>query len=84
MASNIMTSEQLISFLSLTNLPQTNQPEASFFNSTLNEEQEVHEDSFEAAFVEEVRSYRCLWDTTARGFKDTPMKKKAWQEIAFK
>ena len=43
---------------------------------------ELNEVQFEEHFVEDVRSYRCLWDTTSRSFKDTHMKAKAWDTLA--
>ena len=40
--------------------------------------------AFEEAFVEEIRSYRCLWDPMSRGFKDTSMKNNAFKAIGEK
>ena len=45
---------------------------------------EMNEKQFEEQFVEDVRSYRCLWDTMSRGFKDTNIKTKAWDTLAEK
>ena len=45
--------------------------------TTMNSEDysELNELQFEEHFVEDVRSYRCLWDPTSRGFKESH---KAW------
>ena len=43
---------------------------------------ELNDVQFEEHFVEDVRSYHCLWDTTSRRFKDTHMKAIAWDTLA--
>ena len=34
--------------------------------------------------VEEVRQFRCLWDTSCRAYKDGMKKQQAWREISAK
>ena len=34
--------------------------------------------------VEEVRQFRCLWDTPCRAYKDGMKKQQAWREISAK
>lgn len=40
------------------------------------------EEGLDEYLVEEVRNYRILWDTSTRGYKDTPKKNLAWAEIS--
>ena len=38
----------------------------------------------EEILVEEVRQFRCLWDTSCRAYKDGMKKQQAWREISAK
>ena len=40
------------------------------------------EEILDELLVEDVRNYRILWDTSARGYKDTVKKNQAWTEIS--
>eukprot|EP00112_Aurelia_sp_Birch-Aquarium-sp1_P006989 Seg1763.3 transcript_id=Seg1763.3/GoldUCD/mRNA.D3Y31 product="hypothetical protein" protein_id=Seg1763.3/GoldUCD/D3Y31 len=33
-------------------------------------------------FLEEIRMYRCLWDTNSEGYKNRPMKQNAWSKLS--
>lgn len=44
----------------------------------------VEEKDNDELLINEVRSFRCLWDTKCRGYKDTPKKTQAWKQIAIK
>jgi len=35
-------------------------------------------------FVEEIRNYRCLWDTSCRAYKDGSKKQQSWRELSQK
>ena len=45
------------------------------------EQDEIDEDEL---LINEVRSFRCLWDTKCRAYKDTPKKTQAWKSITTK
>jgi hypothetical protein len=38
--------------------------------------------NLEAHLIEEVRRFPCLWDTTTRAYKETPLKVEAWRQIS--
>ncbi|XP_065642557.1 uncharacterized protein LOC136074181 [Hydra vulgaris] len=38
--------------------------------------------SLEAHLIEEARRFPCLWDTTTRSYKETPLKIEAWRQIS--
>ena len=33
-------------------------------------------------FLEEIRKYRCLWDTNSEGYKSRPIKQNAWSKLS--
>ena len=35
-------------------------------------------------FVEEIRNYRCLWDTSCQAYKDGSKKQQSWRELSQK
>lgn len=35
-------------------------------------------------FVEEIKNYRCLWDTSSRAYKDSLKKQQSWKELSQK
>ena len=43
---------------------------------------EAEEKDDDELLINEVRNFRCLWDTKCRGYKDTPKKTQAWKQIA--
>ena len=45
---------------------------------------QVEEQWTEEGLVEEVRQFRCLWDTSCRAYKDGMKKQQAWREIGAK
>ena len=49
-----------------------------------NFEEKDDDDQLDEHLVEEVHKYRILWDTSARGYKDTIKKNQAWTEISLK
>ena len=45
--------------------------------------EEVPSKEFEKElFLEEIRRYRCLWDTNSEGYKSRPMKQNAWSKLS--
>ena len=41
-------------------------------------------DDYDELLINEVKSYRCIWDTKCHAFKEAPKKNEAWKIIAFK
>ena len=44
--------------------------------------QQVDEGDFLGDLIEEVKLYRCLWDSSCRAFKELPKKQQAWSLVA--
>ena len=42
---------------------------------------ETNEDQLDELLINEVLLYRCLWDPSARVYKETPKKNEAWKQI---
>ena len=59
-------------------------PNSSPTTTTTMLQQQGAEKDFLGALIEEVRLYRCLWDSSCRAFKELPKKQQAWKQIAEK
>ena len=73
---------QLIEAASLMNSSQSSQFEQS--NQQACKSNEDVEVQFQLSLIEEVRQYPCLWNTSARSFRETPKKQQAWRNIGVK
>ena len=63
---------------------QQQQPQQQHQQQTEEVIEERLERDFLATLVEEVRAYRCLWDSSCRAFKELPKKQQARSQIAGK
>lgn len=87
--SNVNNNNTSSSFLALQNsllqqpseqINVNSQEEHGSSNSNMNSDG----DDYLGNLREEVRKYRCLWDTSCRAFKEIQKKKQAWNLIAKK
>ena len=62
-------------------IEERNQEEAGIVNNTVYDEDDDRLDEY---LVEEVRKYRLLWDTSARGYKYIVKKNQAWTDISLR
>ena len=53
----------------------------TFKGADTNSEVDGDNDFDEEFFVEEIRKYRCIWDTKCRCFKDGTKKQNAWSQL---
>ena len=64
-------------------------PNCLVSNSSLSEissfadEADVNDD-YEQLLINEVKSYRCIWDTIYLAYKEAPKKNEAWKVVASK
>ena len=53
-------------------------------DTIVEEETESQTEWSEELFIEELKQYRCLWDTSCRSYKDGPKKQQSWWELSQK
>ena len=81
--SNVEEPTALASSLDQPLFLQQQQPERQQEASQNSQENEaIAEDDLDEILINEVRQFRCLWDTRSRSYKENPKKTEAWKTIS--